>query len=141
MVESQATEETEKDMSAIDVVGRYVAAMDAGDMTALADTLTEDVVWHQPGANPLSGDHAGRAAIMAHLGAFMQLSGGTFALETEEIVASGDLVATTVRFSARRDGVADLDQRGVDVFRVEGDQVAEVWLISEDQDAEDRFWG
>jgi hypothetical protein len=128
-------------MSAIDVVGRYGAAMAAGDMAALAATLTDGAVWHQPGANALSGDHEGRDAIIAHLGAFVQLSGGTFTLETESIMESGDLVTTTVHFSARRDGVADLDQHGVDVFRVEGDRIAEVWLISEDQDDEDRFWG
>ena len=34
-----------------------------------------------------------------------------------------------------------LQQHGVDVFRIEGDRIAEVWLISEDQAAEDAFWG
>lgn len=128
-------------MSAIDVVGRYGAAAAAGDMEALAATLTHDAVWHQPGANQLSGDHVGPEAIVAHLGAFMQLSGGTFVLETESATESGSLVATTVRFAARREGRDDLDQHGVDVFRVEGDKIAEIWLISEDQAAEDQFWG
>lgn len=128
-------------MSAIDVVGRYGAAVAAGDMVALAATLTEGAVWHQPGANRLSGDHVGPDAIVAHLGRFMELSAGTFTLETESATESGSLVATTVRFTARRDGVADLDQYGVDVFRVEGDRIAEIWLLSEDQSDEDRFWG
>ncbi|MCB8044138.1 nuclear transport factor 2 family protein [Microbacterium oxydans] len=62
-------------MSAIDVVGQYGAAMAAGDMEALAATFHPDAVWHQPGANQLSGDHVGPDAIIAHLGRFMQLSG------------------------------------------------------------------
>ena len=128
-------------MSAMDVVGRYGAAAAAGDMAVLAATLTDDVVWHQPGANQLSGDHQGPAAVVAHLGRFMELSGGTFALETESATESGNLVATTVRFTAQRAGAADLDQHGVDVFRVEGDRIAEIWLIGEDQRAEDEFWG
>lgn len=128
-------------MSAIDVVGRYGAAAAAGDMAALAATLSDDVVWHQPGTNQLSGDHVGPEAVVAHLSKFMELSGGTFALETESATESGNLVATTVRFTAQREGAADLDQHGVDVFRVEGDQVAEIWLIGEDQAVEDRFWG
>jgi uncharacterized protein len=70
----------------------------------------------------------------------MQLSGGTFALQPESVTEAGNLVSMTVRFSAQRDGRPDLDQHGVDVFRVEDDQIAEVWLISEDQDAEDQFW-
>lgn len=127
-------------MSAIDVVGRYGAAAAAGDMAALAATLTEDAVWHQPGANQLSGDHVGPEAIVAHLGRFMALSGGTFALETESATESGNLVSTTVRFTAQRDA-AHLDQHGVDIFRVEGDRIAEIWLIGENQAVEDQFWG
>lgn len=127
-------------MSAGDVVGRYGAALAAGDMEALAAVLADDAVWHQPGANPLSGDHVGPDAILGHLGRFMELSGGTFALTTESVTEAGALVATTVRFTARRPGRTDLDQHGVDIFRVEGDRIAEVWLIGEDQDAEDRFW-
>ncbi|WP_288969943.1 nuclear transport factor 2 family protein [uncultured Microbacterium sp.] len=128
-------------MSAIDVVGQYGAAMAAGDMEALAATFHPDAVWHQPGANQVSGDHVGPDAILAHLGRFMQLSGGTFALETESATESGSLVSATVRFRAQRAGHEDLDQHGVDVFRVADGRIAEVWLMSEDQEAEDRFWG
>jgi ketosteroid isomerase-like protein len=127
-------------MSAIDVVGQYGAAMAAGDMQALAATFSADAVWHQPGASAVSGDHVGPDAILAHLGHFMQLSAGTFALETDTVTESGDLVSATVRFRAQREGAVDLDQHGVDVFRVADGRIAEVWLISEDQSAEDRFW-
>lgn len=128
-------------MSAIDIVGQYGAAMAAGDMQALAATFHADAVWHQPGANRVSGDHVGPEAIIAHLGRFMELSGGTFRLVTESATESGALVSLTVRFRAERDGVPALDQHGIDVFRVADDRIAEVWLISEDQAAEDAFWG
>ena len=128
-------------MSAIDVVGKYGARAGAGDMAGVAELLAEHAVWHQPGANQLSGDHVGPEAIIAHLGRFMELSGGTFALVPDVVTESGALVSMTVRFTAQRPGAVDLDQRGVDVFRVEGDRIAEVWLIGEEQDAEDRFWG
>jgi len=127
-------------MTAIDVIARYGAAAAAGDMQALAETLHDDAVWHQPGRNPLSGDHVGPDAIVAHLGRFMERSAGTFRLETLSATEAGDLVATTVRFTASRDGRADLDQHGVDVFRVAGDRIAEIWLIGEDQAVEDAFW-
>lgn len=128
-------------MTALDVIQRYGAAAAAGDMDALAATLHDDAVWHQPGENRLSGDHQGPGAIVAHLGRFMELSGGTFALETLSATDSGDLVSTTVRFSATRPDGATLQQHGVDVFRVSGDKIAEIWLISEDQAGEDAFWG
>lgn len=128
-------------MTATDVIARYGAAVAEGDMAALAATLHDDVVWHQPGRNQLSGDHVGPDAVIAHLGRFMELSAGTFRLETLSVAETGSLVATTVRFSASRDGRPELDQSGVDVFRIEGERIAEIWLISEDQDAEDAFWG
>lgn len=128
-------------MSAIDIVGQYGAAMAAGDMQALAATFAEDAVWHQPGTSQVSGDKVGPDAIIAHLGLFMALSDGTFALETESATESGDLVSATVSFRASREGRADLAQHGVDVFRVAEGRIAEVWLISEDQSAEDAFWG
>ena len=128
-------------MSATDVVARYGAAMAAGDMNALKSVLSDQAVWHQPGDNQLSGEHVGPEAIIGHLGRFMEPSGGTFSLTTDSVAEAGALVATTVRFTASRPEHADLDQHGVDVFRVEGDKIVEIWLMSEDQSAEDQFWG
>ena len=102
---------------------------------------TSDLVWCQLGSKQLWGGCVGPDAILAHLGSMMGVSAGTFSLETESATESGNLVVLTVRFSAQREGAEDLDQHGVDVFRVEGDKIAEVWLISEDQAAEDAFWG
>lgn len=127
-------------MSAMDVLTRYGAAIAGGDMVALAATLHPEVVWHQPGANPLSGDHVGPDAVVAHLGTFFELSAGTFRLETLSAQDAGSLVSTTVRFTAERADRAPLDQHGVDVFRIVGDHIVEVWLMSEDQAAEDLFW-
>jgi ketosteroid isomerase-like protein len=128
-------------MSTSTAFERYQASLAAGDMGALAAALHPRVTWHQPGGNPLSGDHVGPDAVLALLGRFMQLSAGTFALNTTSQLANGDMVATTVAFSASRDGRPALAQRGIDVFRVEDDLIAEVWLFSEDQAAEDAFWG
>ena len=128
-------------MTASEVVARYGAAVAAGDMDAVKSILRSDAVWHQPGAHQFSGDHVGPDAIVAHLGRLMERSAGTFALKTESVADAGALVATTVRFTAERPEHPDLDQHGVDIFRVEGDQIAEIWLISEDQPAENAFWG
>lgn len=128
-------------MTASEVVARYGTALAAGDMGAVQSILSSDAVWHQPGTHQFSGDHVGPDAILAHLGRLMESSGGTFALRTESVADAGALVATTVHFIAARQGQPDLDQHGVDIFRVEGDQIAEIWLLSEDQPAEDAFWG
>ncbi|MFI6850912.1 hypothetical protein [Streptomyces sp. NPDC050416] len=48
----------------------------------------------------------------------------------------GSLVAAPVHFSAKRDGV-EMEMNGVDLLRIEGERVAEVWLFSAGQQGED----
>ncbi|MFZ4894834.1 nuclear transport factor 2 family protein [Plantibacter sp. Mn2098] len=127
-------------MTALDTFNRYLASLEAGDMGALAATLHPGVVWHQPGAHPLAGDHVGPDAVLGLLGGMMERSAGSLIVATESSIAGGDLVAATVCFTAKRDGRADLDQHGVDVFRIQDDRIVEVWLMSENQPAEDLFW-
>lgn len=52
---------------------------------------------------------------------------------------NGDLFAVPVHFSAKR-GDAELSMDGVDVLRVDGEHIAEVWLFSSVQQTEDDFW-
>ncbi|MGG7508432.1 nuclear transport factor 2 family protein [Plantibacter sp. YIM 135249] len=127
-------------MTATSTFDRYLASLAAGDMTALASTLHPDVVWHQPGTHPLSGDHVGPAAVLALLGGMMERSAGSLVVATDASIVGGDLVAATVTFTGTREGRAPLHQHGVDVFRVQDDRIVEVWLMSEDQAAEDAFW-
>lgn len=128
-------------MSAQTTFDRYLSALSAGDMPGLSATLDPNVVWHQPGTHPLSGDHTGPDAVLALLGGMMQLSAGTLVVATTSVAVAGDLVATTVTFTGSREGRADLNQAGVDVFRIVDDRIVEVWLMSENQSAEDAFWG
>lgn len=125
----------------IDAYTTYAEALSTGDMPGLAAALHADVVWHQPGTHPLSGDHAGRDTVLGHLGGLMQRSGGTFALSaTGSPMVNGSYVAVPVTFSAARDDRTPLDMTGVDVFRVEDGLIREVWLYSADQAVEDAFW-
>lgn len=45
-----------------------------------------------------------------------------------------------VHFTGKRDGAA-MAQDGVDLLRIEGDRIAEVWLFPSDPRSEDAFWG
>ena len=127
--------------STLTVARKYVDAVSAKDFATVAGLLADDIVWHQPGANRLSGTHRGRAAVDEVLGGMMVISEGTFELAvTGAPMVNGDLVAIPVHFSGQRDNVK-LAQGGVDVLRIEGDRIAEVWLFSSAQDTEDAFWG
>ncbi|MFF9809297.1 nuclear transport factor 2 family protein [Streptomyces coeruleorubidus] len=123
------------------VANRYVDAVSAKDFAAVAGMFADDIVWNQPGTHRFSGSHRGVAAVGEFLGAQMAVTEGTFDLAlTGAPMVNGDLVAIPVHFSAKRDG-REMSMDGVDVLRVAGDKIAEVWLFSADQEAEDAFFG
>ncbi|GAB2964144.1 nuclear transport factor 2 family protein [Streptomyces pseudoechinosporeus] len=102
--------------------------------------FAEDIVWHQPGDNQLSGTHRGAATVREVMGRTMAISEGTFELAvTGAPMVNGAMFAVPVHFSAKRQG-AELSMDGIDVLRVEGGKIAEVWLFSVVQEDEDAFW-
>lgn len=123
------------------VVRHYFDALAAKDFATVAGMFADDIVWHQPGGNRFSGTHRGSAAVNEMIGGMMTVSEGSFELVlTAAPMANGALVAVPVHFTATRDGAA-MAQDGVDLLRIEGGRIAEVWLFSADPEAEDAFWG
>lgn len=124
-----------------DVVTTYFSALANGDVPTAIGQLSPHLVWHQPGANRFSGDHHGPEGFGALIGAMMEATAGSFTVApTGPVMANGDLVAVPVHFSGRS-AQQRLDMPGVDLLRVEDDQIVEVWLFSRDAEAEDEFWG
>lgn len=125
----------------LDVTRRFFDALAAKDFATVASMFADDIVWHQPGANRFSGTHQGAGAVGEMIGGMMSVSEGTFELAlTAEPMVNGQLVGTPVRFTGRR-ADAEMAQDGIDLLRIEGDKIAEAWLFSADQQAEDTFWG
>ncbi|WP_182377496.1 nuclear transport factor 2 family protein [Nocardioides sp. WS12] len=123
------------------VATTYFDALGRGDMPTVMAQFDEAVVWHQPGANRFSGDHAGIGGVGALLGGMMETSQGTFQLSVAgPAMVNGEFVAVPVRFSGRRDDVS-MDMAGVDLLTVRDGKIVEVHLFSEDGAAEDDFWG
>jgi uncharacterized protein len=123
------------------VVRRYFDALSAKDFATVAATFADDIVWHQPGDNRFSGTHHGSAAVGEMIGGMMAVSEGTFELSTTAApMVNGTLVSVPVHFTAKRDGAA-MAQAGVDLLRIDGDKIVEVWLFSSDPQSEDAFWG
>ncbi|WP_232667478.1 nuclear transport factor 2 family protein [Pseudonocardia sp. TRM90224] len=125
----------------LEVVRRYFDALAAKDFATVAGMLADDIVWHQPGANRFSGTHHGSAAVGEMIGGMMTVSEGTFELATIGApMVNGALVGVPVHFTGKREGAA-MAQDGIDLLRIEGDRIAEVWLFSSDPRSEDAFWG
>lgn len=128
-------------MSRIEIAKQYIHAAQTGNQALLANLVSPDVVWHQPGNNRFSGTHRGLPAIGALLGGMMEVSRGTFAItRADQFMENGDWVAICLEFQGQREG-ARLAQPGVDLLRIEADKIVEVRLFSSNQQEEDAFWG
>jgi hypothetical protein len=64
----------------------------AATLMARSLRFAEDILWHVPGRGPLSGDYHGHAQVLEFFGHFMRLSGGSFRIQLDEILAKRDLV-------------------------------------------------
>lgn len=118
----------------------YVEALSKGDMTTVGTLLADDVIWHQPGTSHLSGTYRGHEHVFPHLARFMELSHNSFRVDkVGAVMANGNLVTANLHFVAARPG-RTLSMDGVDLMRIEAGRIAEIWLFSGDQAAEDAFW-
>ena len=116
------------------------AAFSAGDLERLAE-IFDSVLWHVPGRSRISGDKKGWGEIAAFFGTLADVTGGTFRVEVEQVIADGDEVVTVHTTHGERPDGARLDSQGVLVWRFEDGKVAEISEYFSDQYAEDEFWG
>ena len=54
-------------MSNLDVFNAYNEALIAGDFEAVFKTMADNIVWHQPGKNKLSGKIVGKEIGRGHV--------------------------------------------------------------------------
>lgn len=125
---------------AMSVFNTYNEALIKGDFAAVFETMVDDIKWHQPGNNPLSGVTVGKQALGEHLGKFIEKSNGTFKVITNWISSNDCFVAANVTFVAEHGNEDKLDMNGIDLFKIENGQIQEVWLFSSEQTIEDEFW-
>jgi len=117
----------------------HLEALGRGDVPAAMSFYSDDVVFHYPGANPLSGEYRGKAAVLELLGRVMQMTRGRFRPEVRDILASDDHVAALVTVHAERDD-RSAEWKSIDLFHVRDGKLTEHWVHEVDQDAVDRFF-
>jgi len=54
----------------------HLDALARGDVAAALSFYSDDVIFHYPGANPLSGEYRGNAAVLELLGRVMAITRG-----------------------------------------------------------------
>jgi NADPH:quinone reductase-like Zn-dependent oxidoreductase/ketosteroid isomerase-like protein len=89
------------------VVGRYIAALNAGDERAIVDSFAEDAVWRLDGELPISGTWNGRDEILGGFFATARtfFDPGSSRIEVTRSLADGDhVVVEWVSRARTRDG-------------------------------------
>jgi ketosteroid isomerase-like protein len=108
-----------------------------GDTEAMRDWFADDVVWHEPGNNPLTGDYEGADAVFGLFERIAHHTDGHFDTQLDDVMANGQHLVALLHLHARS-GPKEIDMRRVNVYRVHADgRVAERWGYVEDQAAFD----
>jgi uncharacterized protein len=110
------------------------------DLDTLGRVLADDILWHVPGRNQLSGDITGRDQVLDLLRRQVELSDGTFRPEIHEVIGSGEHAVGLIRVTGEREG-RSLDVNVTQVVHVHDGRITELWAMPADQYAVDEFWG
>jgi ketosteroid isomerase-like protein len=114
-------------------------AFAAGDLAAVSDLLSDNIVWHSGGSNILTGDYKGKEAVLGFFGLLMQESDGSFRNEIHDMLANDEHGVALVTMSATRDGKS-FEGNLVHIFHMSDGNMTEFWAIPEDQSRYDEFW-
>ncbi|HZQ27256.1 MAG TPA: nuclear transport factor 2 family protein [Acidimicrobiales bacterium] len=117
------------------------AAFSRGDLAKLSELFTQDIQWHEAGGStaPLAGDYKGQEAVFTMFGQLIQLTGGQFAVEVEEVIADDHQAAAIHTATARR-GSTTYHSREALVFHILDGKVTDAWHTVPDIEAYDAFW-
>jgi len=120
------------------VLERYVEAWRTGNLEALLGAYADDVVFHYFGTTDLAGDHVGKNAAIAAMGAVSARAAREL-VEVVDVLVGDRRAALVVRERLTRAGES-VELRRVFVYRIEDEKLAEFWLYDEDQALVDRLW-
>ena len=121
------------------LIASIYEAFGRGDVAHVFAAFAEDILWHVPGRGPLSRDYRGHADVQGFFAHFTSLSGGTFRIEIDDMLANDTKVVVLCTESAQRAG-RSWSSPQVHVWTVRDGRAAVFWQYQGDQHAEDEFW-
>ena len=110
----------------VTLLRRGYEAFAQGDMDTLNNLFADNIVWHEGGRNPLSGDYKGIEQVLGLFGKLFELTEGTIKVEVHDILANDEHAVALVTISASRKGKR-FSGTSVDVFHVRDGKAAEFW--------------
>ena len=122
-----------------ELIRRAYGAFSRADLTTVFGIFGQDITWHVPGSSPLSGDYKGHDQVGGFFAATMGLSGGTFTIDVQDVLAQQDRVVVLCVVAAERHGQS-WSSPEVHVWRVAGTKAVDFREFQGDQQDEDNFW-
>jgi ketosteroid isomerase-like protein len=120
------------------VIRRLTDALAARDGETVASLVTDDVVYHFPGNNALSGTFRGRDELMAFFRRFPTVLDGPPTADTHDVLSSEAHGADLSTLSATRGGRSHT-WRAIRIYHFVDDRISEVFVTIDDQAAFDAF--
>jgi ketosteroid isomerase-like protein len=116
------------------------AAFGRGDLEAIRDQFSPDIVWHIGGRSPLAGDYKGIDAVFEFFGRVFTETGGTLKNEIHDVLVSDDHTVVLLTQTAERNG-KKLSSTSAQIVHNDGEnRIKESWFLPTDPYAVDEFW-
>lgn len=122
-----------------EIARRAYDAFLSGDMAAIGELMSDDIVWHSPGTSQLSGTYRGKEEVFGFFAKIGELADGPMEMRFHDVLASDDHVVSLLEAVASRNGNR-LENRAVHIMHIGDGQITEFWNFPEDLGAADEFW-
>ena len=117
-----------------------INAFSRGDMTAMLELVDDEVVWHAPGTNRVSGKFEGKAAVIDRF-ARMTEAGVVTTLEIHDVVGNDEHVVALVRATVTAADGRSYQTPQVQAMHIRDGRCVEFWGMNQDQAAMDEILG
>lgn len=138
---TQPKNTTAMEKQAMEVVSRFLTAIQQGNHDILASSLHPDITWNQPGKNRFSGRKTSRTAVFKLVGSMVEASERSLRLtDVKTLAVNGNQVACLLHWKAIQSNGGILDVDNIDVYTVKDGQIVDATIFSADLTQEDTFW-
>ena len=109
----------------VQVVKGLYEAFGRGDVPAVLGGMAEDIEWNEAEGMPQGGTYHGPEAVAENVFGPITADVADFAVVPEEFIASGDTVATIVRYTGTGNATGStLSQQAVHIWEIRDGKVA-----------------
>lgn len=123
----------------IEMARKGYRAFNEGHIDEAMASIHDEILWHNGGDNPITGEFRGKEAVMEMLARFGQIMEGTYEADIHDVLASEDHTVVIGTYTATRHGRTH-SARFVDVIHPAPDgRAKEFWRFFDDVAAEDEF--